>query len=60
MDETKSKKPCTRHTAVPDDLSPDVVKKELELMSFAIVSHSQCPGLTRRDEDKSASTRDDY
>ena len=60
MDETKSKKACTRHTAVPDDLSPDVVKKELEFMSFAIVSHSQCPGLTRLDENKSASTRDDY
>ena len=29
-------------------------------MSFAIVSHSQCPGLTRRDKNKSPSTRDDY
>ena len=29
-------------------------------MSFANVSHSQCLGLTRRDKDKSASTRDDY
>ena len=23
MDETRSKKPCARHTAVPDDLSPE-------------------------------------
>ena len=29
-------------------------------MSFAIVSHSQCPGLTRWDKNKSQSTRDDY
>ena len=29
-------------------------------MSFAIVSHSQFPGLTRRDKNKSPSTRDDY
>ena len=44
---------------VKDDSLPEEVRKEEHLMSFAIVSHSQSPVLTRW-KNKSPSNRNDY
>ena len=45
-----------RVQAVPDGASAEEVSKEYDLMSFAILSHSQCPVLTRRGKNKSPSS----